>query len=602
MATFGDPTVTFGDSGITFNGSLPPAPQYTWTGADDSDWNNILNWGDGTDGIPGAGNTATFDGAYSVVDCNLSSNDSVGAITINASYTGTLAFGSYDMTVSGTVTVAGGTLDEGSGDHQYDQLVMSGGNIIGTSGTLTLADNGLKVNFTGGTYTANGGQIYTTGNSVTCNFNNQTIHNLRHNNPNDSSAISYGDNFTCHDLWHEKGVPNADGRIVDVTGDYQVGSWDATTKTSMRVRFSGTGDQEFYYNKSGGTSKSCNIVVDKPSGTLYLYDSIKIFTKPGYDAWNLVQGDVDAGTSRIILGGFNPDIDDSNTQFYNVRVDTDTPSQDFHITDELHVTNNFEINDVVSISGGTLVFYNKLTSNDSSVSGTASIKFAGTGTGTFSGSGGGLPDGTFTIDATGTLELARNMNLNGTGQDLVVTNGTLDLAGYDLTVDDTLSLTSGAILRLKGNETITVDAQNINSGSTVEYYDDAVTAVVTDFPGKTFGNLTFGDDKTHEFATGAPNEITVNGVLGSNGSKATPSVLRSVSDASSQWYIDLQGSSSLGNKVNVKYSNADSGIEIRAVGSVDSGNNDNWLFLDFSGSFIGASLLWRKPMPQLDII
>jgi hypothetical protein len=53
-------------------------------------------------------------------------------------------------------------------------------------------------------------------------------------------------------------------------------------------------------------------------------------------------------------------------------------------------------------------------------------------------------------------------------------------------------------------------------------------------------------------------------------------ILRSVPDDGTQWYINLRGVSALGRGVNVKDSNAGNGKRIRAVDSIDSGNNFNW--------------------------
>jgi hypothetical protein len=53
--------------------------------------------------------------------------------------------------------------------------------------------------------------------------------------------------------------------------------------------------------------------------------------------------------------------------------------------------------------------------------------------------------------------------------------------------------------------------------------------------------------------------------------------LRSTSDGT-QWELNLQGTGTLGANVDVKDSDASAGNQVSALGSTDSGNNDNWLF------------------------
>jgi phage-related tail fiber protein len=77
------------------------------------------------------------------------------------------------------------------------------------------------------------------------------------------------------------------------------------------------------------------------------------------------------------------------------------------------------------------------------------------------------------------------MTLNTAGQDLAITSGTLDIAGFNLTVNDSFTMAAGATLKLMGTET--VSTPTISSGGTVEY--TATTGTIT-CKNWTYKNLT----------------------------------------------------------------------------------------------------------------
>ena len=115
----------------------------------------------------------------------------------------------------------------------------------------------------------------------------------------------------------------------------------------------------------------------------------------------------------------------------------------------------------------------------------------GTGAQTIDATGGGdLANGTFTINkASGTVTLLSDLALNGAGQDLTITQGTLDLAGFNLTVDDALTVDAGGTIQLEGGETVTTATTTFNAGSTVLY--DGAGAYTGLLMGDAYANLIF---------------------------------------------------------------------------------------------------------------
>ncbi|MFA6024474.1 MAG: S-layer homology domain-containing protein [Candidatus Gracilibacteria bacterium] len=118
--------------------------------------------------------------------------------------------------------------------------------------------------------------------------------------------------------------------------------------------------------------------------------------------------------------------------------------------------------------------------------------------------------GDFNADITvnktaGTVTLVGAMTLNAASQDLILTAGTFDLNGYNVTVNgttSTMTVASGATLRLQGGETITALATypSLATGSTV-YYDGGSSYTLKDY---TYHHLTI--DGTLGVFTLAANE------------------------------------------------------------------------------------------------
>jgi hypothetical protein len=115
----------------------------------------------------------------------------------------------------------------------------------------------------------------------------------------------------------------------------------------------------------------------------------------------------------------------------------------------------------------------------------------GTGTQNISVGTNTITSGTFTVNkASGAAVLTANLSVNATGQDLALTSGTLDLAGFNLTVNDSFVVSSGAGIRLQGVGT--VSTPTLNSGSTVTYYGDNTGNTLT-MKNWSYKNLTIND-------------------------------------------------------------------------------------------------------------
>ncbi|MBZ0167602.1 MAG: hypothetical protein K8I00_12420, partial [Candidatus Omnitrophica bacterium] len=275
---------------------------------------------------------------------------------------------------------------------------------------------------------------------------------------------------------------------IGVSGDV------VTTTTALSgstiIVLEGSGAQSV--NASGGSGALTSLRVDKPSGTLTISDSIE-FIGNNADAQliiDYVQGTVDLSSSLIVFR--DRGVLNTGTMAFN-DVEFNTSGVDgVDITGTLDINGNMTITEIGSgdLDGGVVTLAGNLTNTvDADVDGTTNFVFDGAGTQTVNGTTADpWTNGSFTINKTaGSVVLAANFVANESSEDLLVTSGTLDLAGFDVTVADQVDVDGG--VRLYGNETVTSTALTFDTASsTVQFYNAGVTATITDY-GQSFGTL-----------------------------------------------------------------------------------------------------------------
>jgi hypothetical protein len=280
-----------------------------------------------------------------------------------------------------------------------------------------------------------------------------------------------------------------------------------------------------------------------------------------------------------IFGCISTVYNDSVTVLGNVEFDL-TPDRGVTVTGTMKIGGNLTITKCGVLVGAIQVAGNIVSTctNLNIASSTAAITWNGSLAKTITVGTNRMPMGTFVVNGTGSLTLGANLSLNGTGQDLTVTAGTLDLGMYNLTVNDVLTISANGTLKLAGTETVTATTKTLSTNSTVEYYAPEQVAVLANLGVTTFSKLTVGYGKTHQFAAGTT--YTVNGQLKSTGYHSNQAVL--VSDTpGTHWNLNLVGPSILDGGADITDCDASSGSEVYAVGSEDGGNNHN---IDFGAA------------------
>jgi hypothetical protein len=212
------------------------------------------------------------------------------------------------------------------------------------------------------------------------------------------------------------------------------------------ILINGTGAQ----NLTSSSSFVPSITINKPSGTLTMVGTIRTAS-----SWTYTAGTVNAGTSTLSFEAsltLTPGpVQYNNVSFSGCGTTTSLNSGVLILTGTLSLTGSCGGNQInsgaiearghVNVSGnydGTISF--KMNGTTS-----ANLNWA---TGTF------LSGTTMTTEKTGgaSVVLAANTNFSDAGRDLTVTSGVLDLAGFDLTVNDILTVSVGAILKCNGGE------------------------------------------------------------------------------------------------------------------------------------------------------
>src|SRR6185503_9711847 len=135
------------------------------------------------------------------------------------------------------------------------------------------------------------------------------------------------------------------------------------------------------------------------------------------------------------------------------------------------------------LNGGTLAAQGNIVVADGiNYGGTTLLQLTGTANQTWTDAGGTKPGSAITINkASGTVTLGSNVSVNVAGQDLAITSGTLDLAGYNLTVNDLFTIGAAGNLQLQGAETLSKNPTTITAGGTVKYNGTAASYTLKNF-------------------------------------------------------------------------------------------------------------------------
>lgn len=553
-------------------GSEEEPDNFTWVGDTDSNWSTDLNWYGGS--APGSDDVAIFDSYSGAVNCTIDASINVAGIDINTGYTGTITQGAGNTVTVGTSNYnqEAGTFTGGdSAITMNGSYTLAGGTFTSTSGTLKCQDT--FDTSAGGTFTHNSGTVEATGISKAWDVSTSlTLNNLTINK-------SSGSNVS---------IPSADTLVVSGTltltdGKFNGGTIDLDGTISIAATFDGgtgkilvdgAGDQSFTIPDDTGM---CGINLNSSTTTITVGTGGTVTIEGNV---TLQSGTLDPNGGTIGVVGVNCtwNVDTSFT-LNNLTVNKAGDANKLTITsgDTLVVAGTLTLTNG-KVDNGTVQAQGAVSIASTFDGGSGILQFTGADDQIYTDSGGTVMTGSpVTINkSAGTVTLASNLALTTAGQDVTITEGTLDLAGYDLTLTsagDVLTVDDGGILKLQGDETVTASTVTLNTGSTVAYDGAAAAVTVRDWPYKT---LTLdAPDKQFNWTGGTT--YTVAETLNINGTSGNEVTLRST-DAS-DWGIDIaSGGTQAISYVDVDKSDASAGETVYASNSTDQETNTNWVF------------------------
>ena len=389
-------------SGMFLGASDARAATTVWSGGGgDAFWSTSGNW---TSGVPGAGDTAQFDGTC-VSNCNpdINTGTTVGTIDMQSGYGGTITYSGGGTFAITTLTQAAGIFTAGSGTLNVSgTFTLSGGTFNGGGGLISMG----TLTVSGGTFTQSG--------SVTVN-GTLTVSGGTFDGSGSSSGVTVQ-------------------RFILSSGTYKASSG------TMTVGLTSSND-ETIFTKSGGTFTA-------GTGTVRFSSTDNSTTTHTINI-----------SSDIVFNNATIDLNSSSTASMTLSVASGSSvSVVGTFTDEDGPVNG----GVWNVSGNVSIRCESSASGDCAANGTTQLNFTGsadqlcTKTGT-NASSAAEPDGNIFVNKSGgTLSLGANMSWNANGQSLILTSsntGTFSQGAYTLAVIN-LTVSSGAYSQGSGNLTV----------------------------------------------------------------------------------------------------------------------------------------------------
>jgi hypothetical protein len=393
----------------------------------------------------------------------------------------TQAAGTYDASAQSawdlrTVTISGGTLiapttvTAGGVTSTWDINGSQTFNnfIVNRSSTLVLSANDTYI--IAGTLTLTNGSLQTS----TAAFDVRGNINQANTFDGGNSIIDFGD--------------NAVSQTYTINGGSAPGiRFDSASDASDSLVFAAGATVEGTLSVTSGFSGS--IPITNPSNNTLIFaqwtQAAGTYDASAQSNWT-IQGFTRTGGSftaptTITHTGSGGTWDAPSTQtFNNVNIANGASGLIIGTSDIIYVAGTLTYTSGQVQSGGFLEALGDVNVVGDTALGTGGLRFGGSATQTLTMSAGfeGALDCDITIDKTGgQVTLATALTLNGSSQDLIIAEGTLDLNGKTLAVNGstgTFVVQDGGVLELFGNESMTFNASNptLSTGSTVRYTGD----------------------------------------------------------------------------------------------------------------------------------
>jgi hypothetical protein len=439
---------------ITENDTTAP---FTWIGGGgNSNWSNTANWSTGV--VPGGADTAIFDNNCVGANCNATINVAIdiGGIDMKSTYTGTITQGAVNVILNGGgLAIAGGTLSGSTNLFRVrlGTITLSGGTWTAGNQTIEVLESDWLATasvFVAGTSTVSidvifGSQSLSLGATP---FNNVTF-----------SGAEFGGGTTIVGVMNVNGnLSLADGGNSAssgylISGQISVKGNVLATKRivgSVQVDLTGTGAQTWTGGPNGAVPY---LTINNPSvSPVTITGAVRLAGGMTYTAGNV---DATASSFEFTENTYTNvmSINASGMTFNDV---TFNPANSGSATALFNISNLSVDGDLVFNAGTTLASY---IVNNSTITvkgdvtiataklqgGSTALTLTGSSSQTLTQAAGSVfMSGGVTINKSASAAvLGSHVALNTAGQDLNLTLGTINMAGYNLTINDALSTAAG---------------------------------------------------------------------------------------------------------------------------------------------------------------
>lgn len=440
---------------------------FNWTGAGaDNSWTTAENWQGGV--APGAGATVVFKDEYCGATCNsmMTAPVNVRGVQILAPFSGTITQGVGQGVTVGAAgwSQAGGTFIGSNADVTINGgFSHSGGNfqapsaVVGFQRDVTI---GALATFTAGSSTV----IFKNKSYGNCNYTyTYSVGSTEFNNVvfdgSEYCAVgaSISGNLTVNGALTIQAAP---GSVGILHGGNIVAKGNVTLVNNgyrgfAKLKLAGSTSQSL----TGGVNASVGeLVFESTGGIVSLAGEINVWGPISYTS-----GVVDAVASHLVLQNvhnaswracnstysWNP----GPLVFGDVTMYSDQYcGQRAIITGSFRVGGTLTVNSPAAsagqVDGGTIVALGNVSVLNRGSTGNSAFRFEGSSDRTLNMvTGSSLTNGTVTVAKTGAkVTQISNAQFNAAAQDLTVQSGTLDMAGFNLTVNRNI-INNGTLLR-----------------------------------------------------------------------------------------------------------------------------------------------------------
>lgn len=327
---------------------------------------------------------------------------------------------------SGTQTVSG----TNGGTFPNLEIASSGTvNFSGSFATNTFLHTTGTVNSGTSTVSVVGGNVTTNG----MNFYNLVMGSY---NPVVNGTVTVDNDLliggsSANSLYLNQGT--APG-IVQVKRNITINSYDSFGGGNAIVKLIGTGAQTV----TGSAGYLPSFEIANSGGVVTLSGTVKLAKHYTYTSAGSVV--TTGSTLRFVPGDYSSaTINPGSVVYNNVYFDS---AAAYTLSGTIYAAGNVFLNSIASgsgsVSSGTIDVQGNLTLTNYGLAGNASINFSGASNSIISIAASAVkPSGSITVNKTSTantVTLAGNTTFPGASQDLTITSGTLDMAGYNLTI------------------------------------------------------------------------------------------------------------------------------------------------------------------------